>query len=180
MVDFVERITAETFDEIAANTEKRLEFIGGEIVEVPSNPYSSQIAALIIAALIWYLKNNPIAHVTGEGGGYRVSGERYAPDVAVMLKSRQAQLVREGYNPLAPDLAVEVISPSDKPRKVQIKIANYLAANTLLWVVYPETKEVEVYRPGQAVKILDEHGTLDAGTLLPDFTLAVKDIVPIE
>jgi len=48
------------------------------------------------------------------GGGYMVSGERYAPDVAYIAKSRQEKLAERGYNPLPPDLAVEVLSPSSR------------------------------------------------------------------
>lgn len=48
----------------------------------------------------------------------------------------------------------------------------------MVWLVYPEAKEVEVYRPGQPVQIISAAGTLDGGEVLPGFTLAVKDIFP--
>ncbi len=55
----------ESFINLPQNLDKRFEWIGGEIFEVPSHPYSSQIAALIIAALLWYLKQHDLGHVTG-------------------------------------------------------------------------------------------------------------------
>lgn len=73
-------------------------------------------------------------HVTGEGGGYRVSAERYAPDVAYLAYDKQAELAREGYNPNPPDLAVEVISSGDTRELalLRVKINNDLAAGTVV------------------------------------------------
>lgn len=166
----------ESFINLPQNLDKRFELIGGEIFEVPSNPYSSQIAALMIAALLWYLKQHDLGHVTGEGGGYMVAGERYAPDVAFISKKRQPHLVREGYNPEAPDLAVEVMS--DITPKILRKVGNYLAAGTTVWVVYPDSQTVEIYAPAQPVKILGIHDTLDGGSLFPGFQLPVKEVFP--
>jgi Uma2 family endonuclease len=116
--------------------------------------------------------------VSGADGGYRVAGERYRPEVAFSSKTRQPEASHEVYNPNAPDLAVEVLSPSDKPDDMRIKIANYLAAGTLLWVVEPETKTVEIYTPGQKARRIRVTETLDGGAVLPGFTLVVKDIFP--
>ena len=168
------RYTIDEFEAVVnapENADRLFEFIGEEIVEVPSKPYSSQVAAFIIAALIMYLKSNPIGHVTGEAGGYQIGDERYA-------RTKQDKLPHEGYNPNPPDLAVEVISPSDTDRQLRIKVTNYLAAGTVVWVVDPGAKEVEVYRPGQVVQIIAEDGTLDGGELLPGFLLAVNEIFP--
>jgi Uma2 family endonuclease len=177
----IKRHTRDEFDgfiNLPENADKLFEFIGGEIVEVPSNPYSSQISAFIIAALIVYIKGKNLGHVTGEAGGYMVAGELYAPDVAFISKERQPELAREGYNPNPPDLAVEVVSPTDTDKRLRIKVVNYLAVGTMVWIVYPQLKEVEVYVPGQPVKIVDFDGVLDGGDVLPEFSLAVKEIFP--
>jgi Uma2 family endonuclease len=166
----------ESFVMLPENVERMFEYIGGEIVEVPSNPYSSKIALRISTYLGIYLLKNNLGHLTGESGGYRVSGERYAPDVGFISRRRQPEMPHEGYNPAPPDLAVEVLSPTDPEKRLRVKIANYLAAGTMVWVIYPETREIEVYLPGQPVKILDEGDVLDGGELLPGFSLAVNDI----
>ncbi|MBN2305578.1 MAG: Uma2 family endonuclease, partial [Anaerolineae bacterium] len=93
-------------------------------------------------------------------------------------KARQPQLSDQPYNPTPPDLAVEVLSPTDLPAHTRIKIANYLSDGTVVWVVDPQTRQVEVYAPGQPVQQMGENGTLDGGAVLPGFSLAVKDIFP--
>lgn len=173
-------LTAEDFDAftlLPENSERLFEFIGGESVEVPSSPYSSALAAEILFRIKQYVANTKVAgHVTGEAGGYRVSGERYAPDVAFISRARQPELPREGYNPLPPDLAVEVVSPTDSERMLKIKVANYLAAGTVVWVVYPSEKQVEVYAPGQSARILGEGDTLDGGAVLPSLSISLAEL----
>jgi Uma2 family endonuclease len=99
--------------------------------------------------------------------------------VGYISKERQATLpYDEWFNPNPPELAVEVISPTDQDRMIRVKVANYLAAGTVVWVVYPPTKEIEVYRPGQSVDILSVEDTLDGGPVLPEFKLAVLEVFP--
>ncbi len=176
------RYTAEAFDAFVVqpeNEEKLFEFIGGEIVEVPSNPYSSEIASEISFFIKLFLRESGIeGHVTGEQGGYQVGEERYAPDVAYLSTAVQPQLARTGYNPNPPQLAVEVVSPTDSERNLMLKMGNYLAAGTVVWIVYPDEQEVHVYRPGQAVQVLTVKDTLDGGDVLPGFMLAVEKIFP--
>lgn len=181
MVLQIKPITVEQFDkfvDLPENKDKLFEYIRGEIVEVPSNAYSSKIASRINGYLFMYLLNNDIGHLTGEAGGYKVSGERYAPDVAFLAYEKQKELNPKGYNDTPPDLAVEVTSPTDKDEQLRVKIANYQAAGTIVWVVDLDNEQVEIYKPGQPVKIMDKKGILQAESILPGFTLAVKDIFP--
>jgi Uma2 family endonuclease len=166
----------EQFTQSPENEDRLFEYIGGEIVEVPSSAYTSKIASRISGFIFIYLLQHDIGHLTGEAGGYRVSGEDYAPDVAFISKQKQPELAQRGYNPNPPDLAVEVLSPTDKPSRIRTKIAGYLAAGTILWLVDPEAKVVEVYTPGQKSKMLRMNDSLDGEDVLPGFTLAVKDI----
>ena len=73
------KMTASAFDDwvqLPENADKRLEFVAGEIIDVPSNPYVSKIAGLILTFINIYLFKNDIGHLTGEAGGYMVAGER--------------------------------------------------------------------------------------------------------
>lgn len=178
------RVTLDMFESLIEqpdNQDKTFEFIGGEIVEVPFNPYVSKIALLIGAAILSYLSQNDTGHVTGEAGGYMVGGERYAPDVAYISYARQPELPRKGYNPNPPELAVEIISDpfnAEEQRTLRLKLSSYLAAGVIVWVVNPEDRRVEIHRAGEAAEELDESGILTLEPILPGFTLPVKNIFP--
>lgn len=168
----------DAFVNLPDNADTLFEYIGGEIVEVPSNPYASYIGGRVFRRVANHVETNDLGYTTGEAGGYMVSGERYAPDVAYISKKKQPELAREGYNPSPPDLAVEVDFPSTykSQEELRVKVVNYLAAGTMVWIVRPETKIVEVYVPGQPYREVGVDGILDGGDVLPGFKLAVKDI----
>jgi Uma2 family endonuclease len=178
------RISAEDFERfiyLPENTERAFELIGGEISEVVSNNYSSETAGIIYYFVMQHLRDSGIGgHLTTADGGYWVSGDRYMPDVGYISKARQPKPCHEAYNPLAPDLAVEVLSPTDSQKKLMDKVINYLAAGTIVLVVYPDDKEAAVYAPGKPVKKLSIDDVFDGGEILPGFKLAVHDMFPAE
>ncbi|RPJ02748.1 MAG: Uma2 family endonuclease [Chloroflexi bacterium] len=100
------------------------------------------------------------------------------PDVAFISKARQPEPSHEAHNPNAPDLAVEVLSPSDDPGDLRIKVTNYLAAGTVVWVVDPDKKVVEIHAPGKRADRLGMKETISGGDVLPGFALAVKEVFP--
>jgi len=79
--------------------------------------------------------------------------------------------------PIPPDLAVEVVSPSNRPGEIAKKVREYLAVGTLLvWVVYPERRTVVMHRPGQAGTItLGDADTIENLPELPGFRCPVAD-----
>lgn len=172
-------LSVEEFDEwvyLPENINRDFEYIGGKIVEVVSNGVSSCIGAYIGGVLSVFVKRKNLGWVTGADGGYVVMGQRYIPDVAFISKARQAAESTAGYNPIPPDLAVEVLSPSNSAENVQEKVENYLKANVLVWVVDPDRQEVDVYEPHGVKKTLTVNDTLDGGNVLNGFKLPVKDI----
>lgn len=182
---FVRQMTPAEFETYALreeNVDVVLEFLGGEIHVMPSNPYASQVSMLIAYHILGYVMKNPIAHVTGEAGGYRIGTDRYAPDVAVTLKSKQETLALEGYNPVPPDLAVEVEFPTNikSQRRLEKKLKQYHAQGTVVWVAYPETREIEIHAPNQSVRVLGASDTIDGGEILPGFSMVIKDVFPLE
>ena len=72
------------------------------------------------------------------------------------------------------------MSLTDSDKTMRIQVANYLAVGTLVWVVRPDDKVVEVYQSGQSVKLLNEQDTLDGHPVLPKFSVPVKDIFPLQ
>jgi len=177
------RVSVAEFEKIAAlpeNEDRQLEYIGGEIVEVVTNSLSSRIAANILIEIGHFNKQHDLGYITGEQGGYKVSGEDYMPDVGFISKARHPKGPRETWVPYAPDLAVEVVSPTDRPQKIAVKVANYINAGTLLWYFYPAEQEVYIYEPGKPAKTLTINDTLDGGKVLPGFKVVLKDIFPSE
>jgi Uma2 family endonuclease len=178
------RMTVEEFDHFATlpeHSDRRFEFIGGEMVEAVSNQRSSAIAYNIGFYIKLYLHEKGLGGiVTGADGGYAVSGGRYIPDVAYVSHERQDTLSDEAYSAIPPDLAVEVLSPTNEPDELRIKVVGFLNAGTAVWVVNPGKQRVEVYAPGSAPKTLGINETLDGGDVLPGFTLAVSAIFPAE
>lgn len=169
----------ESFTQLPENADRSWELVAGEIVEtMPSNPYCSYIAARILIRLGIYLLENDLGFVTGEGGGYAVGEDVYAPDVGFIRRTRVHELARSGFNPVPPDLAIEVVSPTDSERKLRLKIFNYLSHGVHVWVVYPDDFTVEVYVPGGAVQVLARDAVLTVPDLLPGFELPVADVFP--
>ncbi len=173
--------TAEEFERFAGlpeNAGRLFEYIEGKIVEVVSSSYSSEVGLLIGALLLMFVREKNLGRVTGADGGYVVSGERYIPELAFISRTRQPEPSQAAYNPNPPDLAVEVLSPTNDPADMRIKIVNYLRAGTAVWVVDPEKKRVEIYIPGQSPRTENIDGVVDGGNILPGFTLSVKSIFP--
>lgn len=162
-----------------AAPDQRYEFIAGEVVEVVSRSSASSIAARINGFLFMYLVQHDIGYLTGADGGYQIAGERYIPDVALMLYTTQSAPTDDAYNATPPDLAVEVISNpqnNQEMRDLRVKIGGYATVGTTLWVVDPQEKTVEIYVPGKLPEVVHEDGVIAGGDLLPGFKLAVKDI----
>jgi Uma2 family endonuclease len=176
--------TVEEFERFAAlpkNDERHFELIDGDIVEKPMPTQEhSQAAGNLIGHLFIYFQRNPIGRF-GPEARYRMPGDKRnsrQPDVSVVLDI-QTPLVKKGAVPRMPDLAIEIKSPDDSITKLRAKAAYYIANGTrLVWLVYPEQRIIEVYRPDADVQILIERDTLDGGDVLPGFTLAVKDVFP--
>lgn len=176
-----QRYTVEEFDRLVMlpeNADKRLEFVDGEVSDVVSNSYSSEVAARLLIRVGVFVESKKLGRLTGADGGYIVSGQRYIPDLAFTSQARRAQPSHEPNNPAAPDLAVEVLSPSDDPARLRLKIAGYLAAATTVWIVDTIQKHVEIYVPGMPPRLLHADQVLDGGDVLTGFRMPVQEIFP--
>lgn len=101
-----------------------------------------------------------------------------APDISFVAKDRiPVTGIPKTYWPFAPDLAIEIVSPSDRFDDVQAKVAAYLSASTrLVWVVDPARHEVFVYRAPRDVRVLGEEDELTGEDVIPGFRSAVQRI----
>lgn len=98
-----------------------------------------------------------------------------APDVAFVKADRV--IPTQGFIYMAPDLAIEIISPSQSYAELSEKIEDYLAYGTEeVWLVLPNLKKIEVYRADKPRTRYGVGQSVSGGTLLPGFTLNVRDI----
>lgn len=168
----------ERFADLPHNRDRMLEFIGGDVYESRSNVYASIVSSRLSRRLGNWVEARDLGYLSSKGRAYRVLTDRYIPDIAYLSSSKRVSM--QGFNADAPDLAVEVDYPSDaeSQRRLRLKVSHYLAAGTVAWLVFPESRMVEVHQPGQAVTLLAEGDLLEGGTVLPEFSMAVKDIFP--
>jgi len=101
-----------------------------------------------------------------------------APDVAFVRAERlEPDRDRRKFLQIVPDLAVEVVSPSETPRMIADKIHAYVAAGIpLLWVMEPIRREVAVHGAGRAPVVLREGDILDGGDVIPGLRLPIEDL----
>ncbi|MBI1281171.1 MAG: hypothetical protein GC179_23800 [Anaerolineaceae bacterium] len=180
--------TDEQFEQLInapENADKWFEMLRGIIYEViVPTPIHAFIGSLIYRLIANFLDVHPLGFAFADGCMfYLPNGDKVIPDAAFVSKEH-VPFVPERYD-IAPDLAVEVISPSNKPDDMLLKIESYIECGTrLVWAVYPEEKLVRVWRPDgkgrTSVQKLDLNGILDGEDVLPGFTLAVKDIFPAQ
>ncbi|MCL4255072.1 MAG: Uma2 family endonuclease [Anaerolineae bacterium] len=171
------------FVNLPENADKRWELINGEIIEMaPSSKINTLIALLIASYITPFVMSRKLGYVTGADGGYRLGKNILQPDFGYISKARSGGLKGNFYEN-APDLAVEVISFSEKEESVFRRAHRYLSHGTrMVWVVYPDDKTVYVCLPsdngGMNVNVFDNTMTLTGGDVLPDFSVPVADIFP--
>jgi Uma2 family endonuclease len=97
-------------------------------------------------------------------------------DLAFIRKEHAAENLSSGWTAIAPDLAVEVISPGNRASDIKLKIQQLLAAGTLMiWIVYPELRSVAVHTKDGAIT-LNESDDLSGGVVIPGLKIPVREI----
>ena len=164
------------------DTGKRYELVEGELWEMPpAGGYHGNVAFTIASIIGAYIRGKNLGvGFTAETGFVtrRDPDSVRAPDVAFVSKERLAQgRAPDGFVQIAPDLAVEVVSPSDSAAAVYVKVEEYFAAGArLVWVVHPDTRSVTVHHsPGES-KTLREGDALDGEPVFKGFQVRVRDL----
>lgn len=160
---------------------ERYELVEGELrVMAPAGGKHGQVADAISGEFYLFLKAHKAGiGVTAETGFYTRGDTQTvrAPDYAYIPKEKiPAAGLPEGYLSLVPGLVVEVISPSDRASDVDEKTQEWLAFGVeIVWVVYPNTARIFVYRQGERSPVVfTRDDTIDGGTVLPGFSVPVK------
>lgn len=164
---------------LTAKEDRLYELVDGTLVEKPMGWKEALLATWLSHRLLAYIETNDLGAVVGADGTLRLRNWLVrVPDVAFMLWENVPPDDELPQIPdLAPDLAVEVISPSNTVREMARKRREYFQAGTrLVWQVYPDRKEVEVYTSVNRFRTLSMTDALDGGALLPGFRLPLADL----
>ena len=161
---------------LISSDDSKCELAGGALVRMPpTGALHGKVAARIGRVLDEYVEAHGLGVVCGAETGFilrRNPDVVRAPDVSFVSQERVAAVGEpETYWPFGPDLAVEVVSPSDRADDLQEKIAEYIAAGThAVWVVHPRMRTVFVHHSAANVQVLGEQDEIAGGAILPGFS----------
>ena len=177
-------MTLDEFDDFPWGDDVKAELVRGEVRLSP-------MAGLAHGRIVRNIFRALDAHVLARGGG---GGEVFGDGIGYALpalsqtnRGPDVSFIREGKLPeeapikgaprAAPDLAVEVLSPSETWDETEEKVADLFAAGAaVIWIVSPRLRRVTVRTPEGGARVLDEAGTLDGAPVLPEFAMRVADV----
>lgn len=159
----------------------RYELVKGELRKMPPAGFEHGALAIRIGALLdQYVRANNLGLVLAAETGFKISSSPdtvRAPDTGFVRKDRIPAELPKGYFPGAPDLAVEVISPSDTFLEVEEKVFDWLeSGSSLVWVINPSPRTVTVYRSFTDISMLMEHDELSGGDPLSGFRCRISEL----
>jgi Uma2 family endonuclease len=171
-------------DLLAMPDAKNFELVDGHLVERNVSQLSSWVAGELFGDIRAFLKEKPLGWVWPSDLGYECfpdsPGKVRRADVSFIRRERLPQgPTSEGYAYIAPDLAVEVVSPNDLAYEVERKVVEYLDAGvSLVWVINPEARTILIRRRNGTVDWLREHDELRGEDVLPGFVCRVSSLFP--
>ncbi|MFN7216959.1 Uma2 family endonuclease [Microcystis sp.] len=149
----------------------------GDLIIMPPTGGETGNSNAGITAQLWLWNNlHKLGVVFDSSGGFKLpNGADRSPDAAWIPLDKWQALTpqqKERFLPLSPDFVIELMSPSDNIETARKKMQEYLDNGTRLgWLINRKTREVEIYRQGQAVEILTNPESLSGENMLPEFSL---------
>ena len=177
-------LSVEDLADLPEESDIRRELVRGSMVcEPPPGIYHGNRAGRVFSILDDWVTSRSLGFVTVEGGFIleRNPDTVRAPDVAFIAADRLEEGMAHGgrWFDGAPDLAVEVVSPSRTRRELDERVRDYLRAGTrLVWVIDPEAEVVEVHRPDEKTGRVGRRGMLTGGEVLPGLALLAARVLP--
>ncbi len=171
---------AMTAEEFKASQMTHFELVKGKIVPLATCGGEHGVVELKLAWLLQsFLQLYKLGTAYAGEVGFVVARDPdtvRSPDLAFVSYERLAGPPKE-FIPVAPDLAIEILSPGNTVTEMHAKVIDYLKSGTrLIWVVDPDTRSIMVYRSFSDIRVLTEGDTLEGGEILPGFSVEVKAI----
>jgi len=185
-VPYVGPMTVEQFKQFPGEEGWVYELYAGRLIVIPGpGNEHSDIQTRFTLTLGFFIRQNRLGILSGTGC-YNLplpnnTEEVLCPDLSYVVPTRKATMAKRGsYLVGAPDLVIEIVSPTDRRSDVSAKITTYLQAGVqLAWVTWPATRTIEVWRPSsplQPLVKLGQQDTLDGLDVVPGFQCLVQDI----
>ncbi|MEI6234028.1 MAG: Uma2 family endonuclease [Planctomycetota bacterium] len=161
----------------------KYELVDGDLVLMsPAHFDHGTICASMTIRLGAYVLEKKLGIIAeGQTGFWMANGNLRSPDISFISIATLSKLERlpTGFFKGAPDLAVEVFSPSERTKQLNGKIADYFASGTkLVWVIYPKSRSARIYRKPNAKRLIGEDEKLDGEDVVPGFKVRVGDLFP--
>ncbi len=165
-----------TLAEFLENDIEGYEYVKGELVPMPpATRAHSKISVNLIRHLDLHVRENQLGEIHVEAT-FQVGERGLKPDVAFVSTARLDGDENKGF-PIPPDLAIEVLSPTDAQSRVVDRAFAYLSAGTrLVWVLEPRSKTVTVYRSEMDIALLTTEDTLTGKDVVPGFACPVTQL----
>lgn len=175
-------VTAQQLLEMGSDA--RFELVCGELVPMsPVNRDHGSIVFILASWLVPFVKQHRLGWFGTERGFILAHDPDVvrAPDVYFLARHRESPGKGVGFFDGAPDLAVEVLSPSDKATEVQVKVHEYLSAGTqIVWVVDPRSETVTAYHPSGKAHVYSGDQIVTGEDVLSGFSFRCRDLFEIE
>lgn len=172
-------MTTATATEIALDPELEYEIVNGkpEVKEMASMRHGGTIMRLG-ARLQIHVETNDLGSIYSPDTTFMIGQNQRLPDLAFVSNERMPEEGEvDGIAPIAPDLAIEVISPNDVLEKVTSKIEDYFAAGVLqVWLISLRGRTVSIYDSTTKVTILTENEELTSQVILPGFGCHISEL----
>ena len=155
---------------------------GGELIIMsPTGGNTGNRNARLNGQLWNWNEETGLGEVFDSSTGFKLpNGADSSPDAAWVSRERWEAISpeqQERFPPLCPDFVVELLSPSDSLSATQEKMKEYLEnGDRLGWLINRRTRQVEIYRPGREVEVLENPTTLSGEAVLPGFVLTLERI----
>lgn len=174
-------MTAEQLYMLPDETADRLELVRGRLVrEPPATPEHGGVIVRLAARLHAFAERTGLGMVTSDAGFLLAADPDTvrAPDLAFVARDRiPAPGTTGAYWPLAPDLAVEILSPSNTASETREKVLDYLETGSrVVWVLDPRHRTVALYRSQGDIRILGAGEVLTGDDVLPGFGVGVDEV----